>query len=148
MRHQIVYQKNYVFQIHCLITKRAQNQEKHAVLLDFRWFFFANAQQAQVLTTMTIEQPCEPTPEVFGLLPPTLLHCLITKMAQNQEKCPFLLVFRYYFLLTLNILKLWQPRQLCHPCELTPGVLGLLPSTLLHCYITKGAQNQEKREFY
>ena len=87
-------------------NKKGSKPRKTCSFIRFSLIFFANAQQAQVLTTMTIEQPCEPTPEVFGLLPPTLLHCLITKMAQNQEKCPFLLVFRYYFLLTLNILKL------------------------------------------
>ena len=38
----------------CLISKMAQNQEKLAFLLFFRLFFFANAQQAQVLTARSI----------------------------------------------------------------------------------------------
>ena len=48
------FPKKYVFQVHCLITKRAQNQEKYAILLVFRVIFFAKAQQAQVLTVTLI----------------------------------------------------------------------------------------------
>ena len=86
-----------------------------------------------------------PTTEVFGLLHFTLIHCVITKMSQNQEKCPFLLVFRYFFLLTLKKLKFRQPRQLCNSLAPTPEVFSLLPATHLHYLITKMAKNQEKR---
>ena len=52
------------------------------------------------------------TPEVLGLLLSSLLHCLITKRAQNQEKSEFLFVFRSNFSLMLSKLKLWQPPKI------------------------------------
>ena len=55
--------------------------------------------------------------------------------------------FSAHFLLTLKELKLWHSRQLYQPCGPTPEVLVLLLSTMLHCLITKRAQNQEKRAF-
>ena len=92
-------------------------------------------------------QPRWHTPEVLGLLPSTLHHCLITKSAQNKEKLAILLNFCSFFLLTLSKLKFWQPRQLYQPCRPTAEVLGLLSSTLLHRLITKRTQNLEKRAF-
>ena len=56
--------------------------------------------------------------------------------------------FPLFFLLTHNKLKFRQPRQPYHLFGPAPEVLGLLPSSLPHCFITKKAQNQEKRAFY
>ena len=42
-------------------------------------------------------QSFEPTREVMGLLPATLLLCLVTKRAQNQEKRAILINFRSFF---------------------------------------------------
>ena len=93
-------------------------------------------------------QSFEHASELLELLPSTLLHCLITKRAQNQEKRAFLLVFRSFILLTLSYLKFWKPRHLYQPRGPTPEVLGLLPSTLLQFWITKGLRTKKNMHFF
>ena len=64
--------------------------------ISFPQFFFANAQKTPILTATSIVpvMTCGTTPEVLGLLQSTLIHCVITKMAQNQEKRAILLPCR------------------------------------------------------
>ena len=113
----------------------------------FRPFLLLTLSKLKFWKPRQLYQLRGPTHEVLRLLLSSLLHCLITKRAQNQEKRAFLLVFRSFILLTLSYLKFWKPRHLYQPCGPTPEVLGILPSTMLHFLITKMAQNQEKRAF-
>ena len=51
-------------------------------------------------------------------------------------------------MLTLSLLKFWHPRQLYQPCGHSPEVLRPLPSTLLHCLMTKRTQNKKNVHFF
>ena len=107
-----------------LITKRAQNQEKYVFFFKFSArFFLLTLSKLKFWKPRQLYQPCGSTHEVLRLLPSSLLHCLITKRAQNQEKRAFLLVFRSFILLTLSYLNICQPYQFYQPCGPTPEVL-------------------------
>ena len=79
-----------------MIAKRAQNQEKRAILLVFRSFLLTLS-KLQFLEPRQLFQPIQFTPEVLSLLPSTLLLSLISKSSQNLEISAILLVFRSFF---------------------------------------------------
>ena len=114
----------------------------------FRPFLLLTLSKLKFWKPRQLYQLRGPTHEVLRLLLSSLLHCLITKRAQNQEKRAFLLVFRSFILLTLSYLKFWKPRHLYQPRGPTPEVLGLLPSTLLQFWITKGLRTKKNMHFF
>ena len=75
-------------------NKNVSKPRKMSIFISFPLIFFANAQKLKFRQPRQLCNSFAPTPEVLSLLPATHLHCLITKMAKNQEKRAILLVFR------------------------------------------------------
>ena len=103
--------------------KKGSNPRKTCFFISFPPSFFANAQLTQILTATSILPAIWTYTWSFGTTINYSAPCLITKRTQNQVKLAFLFVFRSYFLLTLSLLKFWQPRQLYQPCGLKHEVL-------------------------
>ena len=113
--------------LHCFTVwkQKALKTKKNFHFYYFSAYFLLTLYNFQFWQPRQLFQSCGSTLEVLGLLPCTTFHCLISKRPQNQEKRALLLVFRSLFLLTLNKLKLWLPRQLYQPCGLKHEVLEL-----------------------
>ena len=113
--------------LHCFTVwkQKALKTKKNFHFYYFSAYFLLTLYIFQFWQPRQLFQSCGSTLEVLGLLPCTTFHCVISKRPQNQEKRALLLVFRWLFLLTLNKLKLWLPRQLYQPCGLKHEVLGL-----------------------
>ena len=86
-------------------NKKGSKQRKRCIFISIPLIFLLTLSKFKFRLPNWLYQPCRPTPEVLRLLPSTLLDCLLTKRAQNQEKRKkrvILLVFRSFFLLTLS----------------------------------------------